>query len=138
CKVMMVVLDWRRWSVANETGGRVIDVPVVGTVALGFVLGMRHALDADHVAAVATLTRSGDGLRRVIANGFSWGFGHAVTIGVAGGVAIVLRTAIPERLALIFEFAVGLMLVVLGFLALRGALREKSKDDQHQPHRKLE
>jgi high-affinity nickel permease len=109
-----------------------LDVPVVTTLSFGFVLGLRHALDADHVAAVATLTAPGGGLRRALAGGFSWGFGHALTIGLAGGVAILLRTAIPERLALTFEFAVGLMLVVLGVVALRGALSERLHVHQHR------
>jgi sulfite exporter TauE/SafE len=109
-----------------------LDAPVVTTLAFGFVLGLRHALDADHVAAVAALTGSGDGLRRALANGMSWGFGHAVTIGLAGGVAIALRSAVPDRLALAFEFSAGLMLVVLGVVALRGALRDRLHVHEHR------
>jgi len=107
------------------------DVPVMTTIAFGFVLGLRHALDADHVAAIAALARPGEGLRRALANGFSWGFGHALMIGLAGSLAIALRAAVPGRLALAFEFAAGLMLVVLGVAALRGALRDRLHVHQH-------
>ena len=109
-----------------------LDVPVATTIAFGFVLGLRHALDADHVAAIAALARPGEGLGRALANGISWGFGHALMIGLAGSLAIALRSAIPGRLALAFEFAAGLMLVVLGVAALRGALRDRLHVHQHR------
>src|SRR5262245_58816821 len=109
-----------------------LEIPLLTTLAFGFVLGLRHALDADHVAAIATLSRPGDGLRRALAGGLSWGFGHALTIGLAGGTALVLRAAVPERLALFFEFAVGLMLLVLGTLALKGALRDRVHVHRHR------
>src|SRR2546428_8386264 len=121
-----------RGTGAPEVEVGMLDVPVVTTLAFGFVLGLRHALDADHIAAVAALTGSRDGLRRAVANGLSWGFGHALTIGVAGLVAIALRSAVPERLALAFEFAAGLMLIVLGLIALRGALRDRVHVHEHR------
>src|SRR6185295_15209944 len=82
--------------------------------------------------AVATLAAPGDGLRRALASGMSWGFGHALTIGLAGGTALVLRSAVPERLALFLEFAVGLMLLGLGVMALRGALRDRVHVHAHR------
>jgi ABC-type nickel/cobalt efflux system permease component RcnA len=109
-----------------------LNVSLLTTLTLGFVLGLRHALDADHVAAVAALTESRGGLRRALVNGTSWGMGHALTIGLAGGTAIALRSAFPERLALAFEFAAALMLIVLGVVALRGALRERLHVHAHR------
>jgi hypothetical protein len=110
-------------------------------MALGFVLGLRHALDADHVAAIAALSgahEAGDGmatragLLRSVWNGVSWGIGHAATLAAAGGVALALRTAIPDRLALLFEFLVALMLIALGVASLRGALRARLHEHAHQ------
>ncbi len=109
-----------------------MSVPITTTLALGFVLGLRHALDADHVAAVAALNASREGLRRALVNGFSWGAGHALTLGAAGGVALALRSAVPDRLALAFEFGVGLMLIVLGSAALRGVLRDRLHVHTHR------
>src|SRR5437867_5843800 len=109
-----------------------LDAQVPTTLMLGFVLGLRHALDADHVAAVAALTESRGGLRRAVVNGTSWGMGHALTIGLAGGTALLLRSAFPERLALAFEFAAALMLIVLGVVAMRGALRDRLHVHQHR------
>ena len=108
------------------------NVPLLTTLALGFVLGLRHALDADHIAAVAALTESRGGLRRALVNGMSWGMGHALTIGLAGGTAILLRSAFPDRLALAFEFAAALMLIVLGVVAMRGALRDRLHVHRHR------
>jgi len=108
------------------------NLPLLTTLTLGFVLGLRHALDADHIAAVAALTESRGGLRRALANGMSWGMGHALTIGLAAGTAILLRSAFPERLALAFEFAAALMLIVLGVVAMRGALRDRLHVHRHR------
>jgi len=109
-----------------------VSVPIATTLGLGFVLGLRHALDADHVAAVAALSESREGLRRALVNGFSWGVGHALTLGAAGGLALALRSAIPDRLALLFEFGVGLMLILLGSAALRGSLRDRLHVHAHR------
>jgi len=109
-----------------------LDAQVPTTLMLGFVLGMRHALDADHIAAVAALTESRGGLRRAVVNGASWGLGHALTIGLAGGTAILLRAAFPERLALAFEFAAAVMLIALGLVAMRRALRERLHVHEHR------
>src|SRR5882672_5761362 len=109
-----------------------LSVSMTATLALGFILGLRHALDADHLAAVAALGASKEGLRRALANGLSWGIGHALAIGAAGGVALALRSAVPQRLAILFEFAAAVMLVVLGGLALRGALRDRLHVHDHR------
>lgn len=109
-----------------------LSVSMSATLALGFVLGLRHALDADHLAAVAALGASKDGLRRALANGLSWGAGHALTIGAAGGAALALRSAVPHRLAIAFELAAAVMLVGLGGLALRGALRDRLHVHEHR------
>jgi high-affinity nickel permease len=63
--------------------------PVLGTILLGFLLGLRHALDADHIAGVAALSAGRDGIRRALWTGLSWGAGYAVTLGLIGGVLIV-------------------------------------------------
>lgn len=109
-----------------------LSVPTTTTLALGFILGLRHALDADHVAAVAALGEARDGFRRALVNGLSWGIGHALTIGAASGLALALRSAVPESLAVVFELAAALMLVILGAWALRGVLRDRLHAHEHR------
>jgi ABC-type nickel/cobalt efflux system permease component RcnA len=83
-------------------------------LVLGLLMGMRHALEADHLAAVATLATRSRGVRGTILRGVVWGLGHTLTLGLVGGICLLLGTAVPERLAQALELAVGVMLVVLG------------------------
>jgi len=86
---------------------------------LGFLLGLQHALEADHLAAMATLASGGGTLGAVARRGMAWGIGHSLTLLALGGTALLLGTLIPPQLASLLEFAVGLMLVLLGADVLR-------------------
>jgi predicted small integral membrane protein len=100
---------------------------LLGVLALGFVLGMRHATDPDHVVAVTTIVSQQRSLLRAARTGVLWGIGHTATILLVGGAIIALKLqvgAIPPRLGLSLEFGVAVMLVVLGLLTLgRGEQR---------------
>jgi high-affinity nickel-transport protein len=87
---------------------------------LGFFLGMRHATDADHVIAIATIVSRQRSLRGSALIGAAWGIGHTLTILVVGSAIILLGVVIPARMGLAMEFAVGIMLVLLGVLTLTG------------------
>lgn len=89
---------------------------------VGFVLGMRHATDADHVVAVTTIVSDEPSLWRASTVGALWGIGHSVTILLVGGAIIIFKVAIPPRLGLAMEFAVAVMLIVLGLVNLSGRL----------------
>jgi len=88
-------------------------------LALGFLLGMRHALDPDHVVAVSTIVSEQRSLTRASRVGALWGIGHTSTILLLGGAILLLRLTIPPRLGLAMEFVVAVMLVVLGVRNLR-------------------
>src|SRR4030088_1425162 len=95
-------------------------------LALGFLLGMRHATDPDHVVAVTTIVSQQRSLARAARTGVLWGLGHTATILLVGGAIIVLKvqlSGIPPRVGLSLEFAVAIMLVVLGLLTLAGGER---------------
>ncbi len=81
---------------------------------LGLLLGLQHALDADHLAAVASLSTRGRGLRDAARHGAAWGFGHSLTLLLFGGAMLLIGGTVGPRLALTLEGAVGLMLVLLG------------------------
>jgi ABC-type nickel/cobalt efflux system permease component RcnA len=108
------------------------DQTLTAVLLLGFTLGLRHALDADHLAAVATFLDESGGLRRAVLAGLSWGLGHALTLGLLGGVLIVMQVALPDRLARLFEMAVALMLILLGASALYRALRGRVHVHRHR------
>lgn len=85
-----------------------------GILLLGCALGMRHALDADHIAAVATLVSRKGSLSDSVRQGTYWGIGHTLTLFLFGSLVLILRVSVPEELAGALEFGVGVMLVVLG------------------------
>jgi hypothetical protein len=87
---------------------------------IGFVLGMRHATDPDHVVAVTTIVSDERSLWRASLVGAVWGVGHSITILAVGGAIVVFRLVIPPRLGLLLEFCVALMLITLGMLTLSG------------------
>jgi ABC-type nickel/cobalt efflux system permease component RcnA len=86
----------------------------ISLLFLGLLLGMRHSLEADHLAAVASLATRSRSFRSTVVQGVAWGFGHTLTLLVVGGACLLLRASIPERVAQGLEAAVGVMLLVLG------------------------
>ena len=99
---------------------------LLAVLTLGFLLGMRHATDPDHVVAVTTIVSQQRSLARAARTGVLWGVGHTATILLVGGAIIVLKVqigTIPSRVGLSLEFAVAVMLVVLGLLTLAGGER---------------
>jgi High-affinity nickel-transport protein len=87
-------------------------------LTLGFALGLRHATDADHIAAVGTLSADGKSSWRAASMGASWGIGHSLSVLLVGGALVIMRLPMPVRLALALEFMVALMLVGLGVRSL--------------------
>jgi ABC-type nickel/cobalt efflux system permease component RcnA len=90
-----------------------------GLLALGFVLGLRHALDADHLAAVATLVSRRGNARSGPLIGAFWGLGHTATLLAASVVLIALQLRIPPNVARLLELGVAAMLIALGANLLR-------------------
>ena len=91
-------------------------------LAIGFVLGMRHATDPDHVIAISTIVSRERSILKAALIGILWGVGHTLTILVVGACIIVFDLVIPTRVGLTMEFSVGLMLILLGVLNLTGAM----------------
>jgi len=91
-------------------------------VAIGFLLGMRHATDPDHVIAVSTIVTREHSVKRSALTGVAWGIGHTLTIIAVGGAIILFRITLPPRLGLAMELAVGVMLIILGLKNIRGLI----------------
>jgi high-affinity nickel-transport protein len=95
--------------------------------ALGSLLGMRHALEPDHLTAVSTLMTADAGWRsrvRAAMLGASWGIGHTLSLVVVGAALVLLRAEMPARVADLFEFFVAVMLIALGLRAIVVAIRQ--------------
>ena len=94
-------------------------------LAVGLLLGMQHATEADHLAAVATLATRQGSLGQTVRQGVAWGVGHALTLMVFGGAVLLLGQAISPGLEQALETAVGVMLVLLGADVLRRMVRDR-------------
>lgn len=81
---------------------------------LGLLLGLQHAVEADHLAAVASLTTRGSTLRDAARQGTAWGLGHGLTLLLLGGTVLLIDGIIGEQMSLLLESVVGLMLILLG------------------------
>ena len=103
-------------------------------LVVGFLLGVRHALDPDHVASVATISTSSRTLIDGLKHGVAWGVGHTLTLLLFGGAALFLGLAVPEDLAHFLELAVGVMLVLLGADVLRRIMNERIHLHRHDHH----
>ena len=107
------------------------ELGLFAALALGIILGLRHALDPDHVVAVSTIVSEYRNPLRSFWVGISWGLGHTTTLLVIGIVIIALRLTIPDRLALFLEFAVGIMLVGLGAQVIYSFQKKKVHQHAH-------
>jgi len=88
---------------------------IVAVLAIGGLLGFRHAFEPDHLAAVSTLaSRPGGRLWSAARLGLIWGAGHTVTVGVVVGLIVVLGLQLPPALWPVAEIAVAGLLVLLG------------------------
>ena len=96
---------------------------LLALAGFGFLLGMRHATDADHVIAVTTILNRSRRFLDTTLIGALWGLGHTITVVIVGVLIIVFNVVIPPPVGLAMEFAVALMLIGLGVLNLTGGLR---------------
>src|SRR5215468_9211369 len=92
--------------------------------ALGTLLGMRHALEPDHLAAVSTLVTGERSAVKAAWLGACWGLGHTLSLLVAGAILVLLRAEMPPAAADGFELLVAMMLVGLGMRAIYLAARQ--------------
>ena len=90
-------------------------------ITLGLFLGVRHASDVDHVCAIASLLKSGQGLRGALKTALLWSLGHSVTFFSIGVLLVEGQVTLPPKWEPITELLVGGLLVGLGFLQWRHA-----------------
>ena len=107
-------------------------------LSVGFLLGLRHALDADHLAAVSTVLAERPSVRASGLVGLWWGVGHTLTLMLVGAVVLASGLHIPGPFALLAESGVGLLLVVLGGTLALKLVRERWHLHSHvhdgEPH----
>jgi cytochrome c biogenesis protein CcdA len=113
-----------------------VDIAELATILLiGFLLGIRHALDADYLAAVATLATSGRSVGHTVRLGVAWGMGHTLTLVLFGGAMLTAGLAVPTEAARALELAVGVMLSLLGANVLYRMWRDRARFHSGRSHR---
>jgi nickel/cobalt exporter len=98
---------------------------------LGFGLGLMHALDADHIMAISTLSNYQPGLKKTLFHSLHWAIGHGGVLLVSGLLLFGLGVSIPESLQQLAEMSVGVLLIVLGLLCFVQFRREKIRLEIH-------
>src|SRR5690625_5293200 len=91
-----------------------MEISLLSILTLGFILGIKHAIEPDHVIAVSTIASQSKKLLRSSLAGVYWGIGHTATLFIVGIILIIMKDEISEKWALSLEFLVGMMLVYLG------------------------
>lgn len=109
-------------------------IELLTSSGLGSLLGMRHALEPDHLAAVSTLMTRERSSYRAAVLGAWWGLGHTFSLVLVGAVLVMLRAEMPAAMADLFEFFVALMLVALGLRAVYQAARQGVAGPVHVHH----
>ncbi len=100
-----------------------MELSTFSILVFGFFLGLRHATEADHLAAVSTIVSEKKDLFMASVVGGLWGIGHTISLFAVGILVIVLKLQISETLEARLEACVGVMLVLLGLNALRKLLQ---------------
>jgi ABC-type nickel/cobalt efflux system permease component RcnA len=113
----------------------ILSPPPPGALALlglGFVFGLKHATEVDHVVAVSAIVSEQRKVWRAALVGGLWGAGHTASLICVGVIVLALRVAIPERVSHWLEFCVALMIIALGATALARALHRRADVHIHQ------
>lgn len=114
-------------------GGGSLDGAVgLSMLTLGFAIGLVHALDADHVAAVATMMGRGDNRRQIVARGLAWGVGHTISLFVICSVVLLLGLTISATVEAALELVVGLLILLLGLRVLWKLRRDRVHIHVHE------
>jgi hypothetical protein len=104
------------------------------STGLGSLLGARHALEPDHLAAVSTLVAHERNGFKAAWLGACWGAGHTLTLVIVGAALMVLQTEMPASVSTVFELFVAVMLVGLGIRAIVLAARQGPTGPEHEHH----
>jgi ABC-type nickel/cobalt efflux system permease component RcnA len=118
------------FRVLNETSN-FMNESLLMALTLGFLLGLKHATEADHLVAVTTIVSEQRSVWRSMMVGVLWGVGHTAALFAAGLLIIILHVTIPERIAALLELAVAAMITFLGARILYLLLRDHRRMHVH-------
>lgn len=106
----------------------------LAAASFGFIVGVRHAFEPDHLVAIATLTAGERSARNALSVGVSWGIGHATSLFILGSALTVLQTIMTDTIGAAFEAFVAVMLLAIGVDAVRRGWRHGRAGNRIQHH----
>jgi sulfite exporter TauE/SafE len=109
-----------------------MEITLFSVLALGFLLGIRHAIEPDHVIAVSTIASQSKKLSHASLAGIYWGIGHTATLFIMGIILILMKNDLSTKWSLSLEFLVGIMLVYLGITSVLSF--RKDRNHSHHVH----
>lgn len=110
----------------------VIAVLPFSLLGFGFLLGIKHAFDADHVVAVLTMASRHKSIKKSSLLGMFWGLGHLISLLLTGLMAMLFKIQIPQKVSLLLEFIVGCMLILLGINVILTIKKNKIHFHKHR------
>lgn len=119
-------------GVLSEGHPSLASLSAFAVLGLGFLFGLKHATEVDHIIAVSTIVSEQRNVLRSALVGGLWGVGHTAALVIVGAVVLALRITIPESVSNWLEFGVALMIIGLGASAVVRALRRRADVHIHQ------
>ena len=104
---------------------------LANTLLFGLLIGFKHALEADHVAAVASLATESRSIKKGFALGATWGLGHMITLFTFSSTVLIFDTVISKQTTFILEFLVGCMLVFMGGRVIKEIINQRIHFHMH-------
>jgi len=102
-------------------------------LVIGFILGIKHAFEPDHLIAVSTIVVDQKNPFKAALVGTFWGIGHTTSLLITGILVLLLKLSIPRNLSIAFEFLIGIMLIILGARAIqRGSVILHAHQHEHE------
>ncbi len=111
-----------------------MEITLFSVLALGFILGIKHAIEPDHVIAVSTIASKSKNLWHASLAGVYWGIGHTATLFIIGLVLIFMKNDISDKWSMSLEFLVGMMLFYLGMASMLTFRKNKQHAHSKQGH----
>ncbi|WHY16940.1 urease accessory protein UreH [Paenibacillus sp. G2S3] len=109
-----------------------MEISLLSVLFFGFILGIKHSIEPDHIIAVSTMVGTNKKLWRSTLTGVFWGIGHTSTLFIVGMILVLLKGELPEVWAMSLEFLVGIMLVYLGFKSMASIKKSNSSSHSHE------
>ena len=125
------VLHYARTGSVSESTIASAPSALAASAGLGMMLGMRHALEPDHLAAVSTLMTGERSSAKAAWLGALWGLGHTLTLLIAGALLVTLQTEMPPLLAHLLQLSVVLLLIGFGVRAIDQSARREPAGPTH-------